>query len=137
MRRTRPKLRDFDILSLIGRGGFGEVYLCRRQDTNQTLVIKKVRKQTLIERGMVESIRNERQVLKDTRSEWLVRLLYSFQDRDHLYLGMEVRRRLASGLCSSDVDAVGRRSTCRAAISSRCSRTSSSAKPRRGSTAPK
>ena len=29
MRRVRPKLRDFEMLALIGRGGFGEVYLCR------------------------------------------------------------------------------------------------------------
>jgi cell cycle protein kinase DBF2 len=62
LRRARPKLRDFDILALIGRGGFGEVYLCRRQDTKQTLVIKKVRKQTLLDKGMVDSIRVERQV---------------------------------------------------------------------------
>ena len=48
-----------------------------------------MKKATLIERNMVESIRVERQVLKDTKSEWLVRLLYSFQDKDHLYLGME------------------------------------------------
>jgi serine/threonine protein kinase len=89
MRRVRPKLRDFEMLALIGRGGFGEVYLCRQRDTHQVLVIKKVSKATLIERNMVESIRVERQVLKDTKSEWLVRLLYSFQDKHHLYLGME------------------------------------------------
>lgn len=89
MRRVRPKLRDFEMLALIGRGGFGEVYLCRQTDTHQVLVIKKVKKATLIERNMVESIRVERQVLKDTKSEWLVRLLYSFQDKNHLYLGME------------------------------------------------
>lgn len=89
LRRVRPRLRDFEMLALIGRGGFGEVYLCRKTDTHQVLVIKKVSKATLIERNMVESIRVERQVLKDTKSEWLVRLLYSWQDKSNLYLGME------------------------------------------------
>jgi serine/threonine protein kinase len=35
---------DFQLLSLIGRGGYGEVYLCRKLDTKEILVLKRMKK---------------------------------------------------------------------------------------------
>lgn len=37
-------LLDFQLLSLIGRGGYGEVYLCRKLDTKEILVLKRMKK---------------------------------------------------------------------------------------------
>ena len=39
-------IADFQLLSLIGRGGYGEVYLCRKIDTKEILVLKRMKKAT-------------------------------------------------------------------------------------------
>ena len=46
-------------------------------------------KKLLLKLGEVQHILTERDVLSAAKSEWLVRLLYAFQDTDHVYLAME------------------------------------------------
>lgn len=36
----------------------------------------------------VSHVLTERDILTATRSEWLVRLLYAFQDKEHVFLAM-------------------------------------------------
>lgn len=45
-RRLRKKItvRDFDMLSIIGRGAFGEVRICRFRETGEVVAMKKMRK---------------------------------------------------------------------------------------------
>jgi serine/threonine protein kinase len=88
-RRQLPKLKDFRILSKIGEGAFGQVYLCTRNDSEETMVMKKIKKSLLKERNMVDSVKTEREVLKDTKSPWMVQLLYSFQDKENVFMCME------------------------------------------------
>ncbi len=35
---------DFMLLAILGKGGFGEVYLCRKRDTGEVLALKKMPK---------------------------------------------------------------------------------------------
>jgi serine/threonine kinase 38 len=37
-------MRDFDLLSIIGRGAFGEVRICRYRETGEVVAMKKMRK---------------------------------------------------------------------------------------------
>eukprot|EP01119_Soliformovum_irregulare_P012602 TRINITY_DN3280_c0_g1_i3.p1 TRINITY_DN3280_c0_g1~~TRINITY_DN3280_c0_g1_i3.p1 ORF type:complete len:868 (+),score=278.65 TRINITY_DN3280_c0_g1_i3:47-2650(+) len=101
LRRRRKKItfEDFEILEMIGKGGFGKVYLTRERSTGEIMALKKIKKQIILERNKVESIRTERDVLKlshkqntvpgESASPWLVKLIFSFQDPEHLYLAME------------------------------------------------
>ena len=43
------KLEDFDIISVLGKGTFGKVYLTKLQDTESFYAIKAIRKDVLIE----------------------------------------------------------------------------------------
>lgn len=45
-RRLRKKItvRDFDLLSIIGRGAFGEVRICRFRESGEVVAMKKMRK---------------------------------------------------------------------------------------------
>lgn len=53
----------------------------------------------MLRKGQEGHVRAERDVLKSAAlvsnpggAEWIVRLFYSFQDRDHLYLVCQIRR---------------------------------------------
>ncbi|KAJ2890477.1 serine/threonine-protein kinase dbf2, partial [Coemansia aciculifera] len=88
-RRTRTREHEFDVLAQIGQGGFGQVFLARKRDTGEVCALKKMDKQLLVRLNEVQHILTERDILRTSKSEWLVRLLYSFQDARHLYLAME------------------------------------------------
>jgi cell cycle protein kinase DBF2 len=49
LRRRRAKLRveQFHIIAQVGQGGYGEVYLARKQETGEVCALKKMRKRTL------------------------------------------------------------------------------------------
>ncbi|KAJ2376350.1 serine/threonine-protein kinase dbf2 [Coemansia sp. RSA 2607] len=88
-RRNRTREHEFSILAQIGQGGFGQVFLARKRDTGEVCALKKMEKQLLIRLNEVQHILTERDILRTSRSPWLVKLLYSFQDPRHLYLAME------------------------------------------------
>ncbi|KAF9575472.1 hypothetical protein EC968_003077 [Mortierella alpina] len=80
---------QFQILTQVGQGGFGEVFLARKTDTGELCALKRMSKKRLHLQDEVHHIMTERDVLTATRSEWHVGLLYSFQDPEFVYLAME------------------------------------------------
>ncbi|RVW40554.1 Serine/threonine-protein kinase 38-like [Vitis vinifera] len=91
MRLQRHKIRidDFEQLTIIGKGAFGEVRLCRGKSTGEIFAMKKLKKSEMLSRGQVEHVRSERNLLAEVDSRCIVKLFYSFQDSDFLYLIME------------------------------------------------
>jgi cell cycle protein kinase DBF2 len=87
-RRCRTNTSQFQLLAQIGQGGYGQVFLARKKDTKEVCALKKMNKKLLQKMNEIQHILNERDVLTQARSEWLVKLLYSFQDFDHVYLAM-------------------------------------------------
>ncbi|KAK4688999.1 cell cycle protein kinase DBF2, partial [Tremellales sp. Uapishka_1] len=88
-RRTKLRVDQFRIISQVGQGGYGSVYLARKADTGEVCALKKMRKGTLAKMDEVKHVLVERDILCSTKTPWLVRLLYAFQDREHVYLAME------------------------------------------------
>lgn len=86
-KKMSPK--DFDTLTIIGRGAFGEVRVCRKKDTGQVFAMKIMKKTEMVKKNQVAHIRAERDVLALADNPWVVRLQYSFQDDKNLYLVME------------------------------------------------
>ena len=101
-------MEQFHIIAQVGQGGYGEVYLARKQETGEVCALKKMRKRTLFkmdevrpllpssaisllwrEVSQVRHVLVERDILTATKTPWLVRLLYAFQDAEHVYLAME------------------------------------------------
>lgn len=46
-RRTKVKVDQFHIIAQVGQGGYGEVFLARKQETGEVCALKKMRKRTL------------------------------------------------------------------------------------------
>ncbi|PWN25682.1 kinase-like protein [Jaminaea rosea] len=88
-RRTKLRVAQFHIITQVGQGGYGEVFLARKRETGQICALKKLRKRVLVKMDEVRHVLIERDILTATRTPWLVRLLYAFQDTEHVYLAME------------------------------------------------
>ncbi|XP_051143592.1 uncharacterized protein LOC127260008 [Andrographis paniculata] len=91
MRLQRHKMSadDFELLTIIGKGAFGEVRICRDKTTGQVYAMKKLRKSEMLRRGQVEHVKAERNLLAEVDSNCIVKLYCSFQDEEYLYLIME------------------------------------------------
>ncbi|KDQ21430.1 hypothetical protein BOTBODRAFT_25873 [Botryobasidium botryosum FD-172 SS1] len=99
LREKRVKVRPegFTKLKVIGHGAFGVVYLVRERSTGQLYAMKQLRKTDMLRKGQEGHVRAERDVLKSAAlvpahvggADWIVKLHYSFQDSDHLYLVLE------------------------------------------------
>lgn len=87
-RRTRLRQGDFQILTQVGQGGYGQVYLAQKKDTREVCALKVMSKKLLFKLDEVRHILTERDILTTAKSEWLVRLLYAFQDDKSIYLAM-------------------------------------------------
>ncbi|BGP57155.1 hypothetical protein JCM8202_005408 [Rhodotorula sphaerocarpa] len=88
-RRTKLRLEMFHIVTQVGQGGYGEVYLARHKETQQVVALKKMKKRTLAKMDEIRHVLTERDILASTSSPWLVRLLYAFQDAEHVFLAMD------------------------------------------------
>ncbi|KAJ8088702.1 serine/threonine-protein kinase dbf2 [Marasmius tenuissimus] len=88
-RRTKLRVDQFHIIAQVGQGGYGEVFLARKQETGEVCALKKMKKRTLHKMDEIRHVLIERDILTATKTPWLVRLLYAFQDAEHVYLAME------------------------------------------------
>ena len=90
MRQGRKKMtiREFEPLTIIGRGAFGEVRVCRQKSTGDIVAIKKMRKEDMLNKNQLMHVRTEREIMTSS-NEWIVNLRYSFQDEYYLYLVMD------------------------------------------------
>jgi len=71
-------VNDFEPLSIIGRGAFGEVRICRIKETREVVALKKMKKSEMIKKNQITHVKAERDVLSKAKSNWVVELKYSF-----------------------------------------------------------
>ncbi|KAI3382681.1 hypothetical protein SNEBB_003904 [Seison nebaliae] len=88
-RRLKLKVQDFRPIRTIGKGAFGEVRLVQKKDSGHIYALKILRKHDMLERKQIAHVRAEREILGLTESAWVVKMFYSFQDLNNLYLVME------------------------------------------------
>lgn len=91
LRKLREKytIYDYEHISIIGKGAFGEVHLCKDKRTNEAVAIKKMKKELLLKKNQLNHIKDEQYFLSKICSPWIVNLKSSFQEGDFLYLVME------------------------------------------------
>ncbi|XP_038694210.1 serine/threonine-protein kinase tricornered-like isoform X2 [Tripterygium wilfordii] len=89
LQRHKMGVDDFELLTMIGKGAFGEVRVCREKTTDHVYAMKKLKKSEMLRRGQVEHVKAERNLLAEVDSNCIVKLYCSFQDDEFLYLIME------------------------------------------------
>ncbi|KAE8679642.1 Detected protein of confused Function [Hibiscus syriacus] len=89
LQRHKMGVDDFELLTIIGKGAFGEVRICREKTSGQVYAMKKLTKSEMLRRGQVEHVKAERNLLAEVDSNCIVKLYFSFQDDEFLYLIME------------------------------------------------
>ncbi|XP_053148156.1 serine/threonine-protein kinase LATS1 isoform X2 [Hemicordylus capensis] len=89
LKRAKMDKSMFVKIKTLGIGAFGEVCLARKVDTNALYATKTLRKKDVLLRNQVAHVKAERDILAEADNEWVVRLYYSFQDKDNLYFVMD------------------------------------------------
>ncbi|KAI9220344.1 kinase-like domain-containing protein [Blastocladiella britannica] len=89
--RTRqiPRLEDFDILRPISKGAFGKVYLAKKRTTGDTFAAKVVDINDMRRKNLMNQVLAERNAMALARSDFVVRLFYTFRSAEHFVLVME------------------------------------------------
>jgi len=90
-KRAKMDKSQFKTIKTIGLGAFGEVTLVRKHDPQQQQLyaMKTLKKVEVLKRNQVAHVKAERDILAEADNEWVVKLYYSFQDRDNLYFVMD------------------------------------------------
>ncbi|KAL7410296.1 kinase-like domain-containing protein [Mrakia frigida] len=94
-RRKKVGVKEFVRLKVIGHGAFGVVSLVKEKETGSLYAMKQLRKNDMILKGQEGHVRSERDLLAaaasggNSEANWIVKLHYSFQDADNLYLVLD------------------------------------------------
>lgn len=81
-------LESFKIITVLGKGTFGKVYLTELNEDGTLYAIKAIRKDVLIETEQVESTKLERDILLECDHPFLCGMDYVFQNDLRLYFVM-------------------------------------------------
>eukprot|EP01016_Furgasonia_blochmanni_P055827 TRINITY_DN9404_c0_g1_i7.p1 TRINITY_DN9404_c0_g1~~TRINITY_DN9404_c0_g1_i7.p1 ORF type:complete len:557 (-),score=52.58 TRINITY_DN9404_c0_g1_i7:651-2321(-) len=87
---NKVTLTDFQIITVLGRGSYGEVMMVRKVDTGQQFAMKIIDKNFLSKEKKQYQVYVEREVLTKLRHPNVIKLYYSFQDRHKLYFVVEL-----------------------------------------------
>lgn len=91
--RSRMSRHDFQDHGLLGAGFIGEVRLVsKKSDLSGQIDIyamKIIKKSQVLQQNHMAHVMAERDILAEANNEWVVKLFYSFQDRENLYFIME------------------------------------------------
>ena len=85
----RMQHKDFEVVKVIGRGAFGEVQLVRHRSTRKVYALKLLSKYEMIKRSDSAFFWEEREIMANANSKWIVQLHYAFQDAKYLYMVMD------------------------------------------------
>lgn len=84
------RLNDLCIIATLGVGGFGRVELVQvKNDNTKTYALKQLKKHHIVETRQQEHIMNEKKIMSEATSEFVVRLYRTFKDTKYLYMLME------------------------------------------------
>ena len=83
---------DFTFQYPLGRGGFGKVWVVTFNSNNQPYAMKEMLKLRIVSKQSVNSVLNEQKLLSVLRHPFLVNMKSAFQDRENLFLVMDLMK---------------------------------------------
>lgn len=79
---------NYQVGKALGKGAFGEVFLCKHYDTNEQRAVKWVKKELLNETSHAQIV-NEMNILRSLDHPNIVRVFEYFDDAQYIYIVME------------------------------------------------
>ena len=89
MKTSTVNVEDFIVEKLLGKGGFGSVYLVRQKVTNDYFAMKSIKFPTKLNVKFIEDLQNEISILKLIKGKFLAKAYFSFIENDCLFIVME------------------------------------------------
>lgn len=86
---TAIKLDDFKIKRVLDKGSFGKVFLVVNVKDNKTYAMKRINKDILIEKSQIMNTLTEKQILMQSKSDFIINMQYVFQNELRLYFFMD------------------------------------------------
>jgi serine/threonine protein kinase len=86
---AKPSLEDFEFLKPISKGAFGQVFLAKHKRTSDLFAIKVLKKNNIMRRKSMKRVNDEHKILQCANNPFIVKLFYSFQSDENLFLVME------------------------------------------------
>ncbi|OAF68930.1 hypothetical protein A3Q56_03303 [Intoshia linei] len=112
----RVSINDFSMIKLLGRGGYGRVFLTKKisgYDQNTYYAMKILKKVDVVKSKIdTAHTKSERQIMAKIKHPFLVDLIYAFQTGYKLYLimeyvpGGEIYTQLETNVCIPEEDTV-------------------------------
>ncbi|XP_041437155.1 serine/threonine-protein kinase N1-like [Xenopus laevis] len=90
--RSPTSLENFNLGQVLGEGGFGRVFLAQNKNTKQLCAIKALEKAQILEKGNLNSVFKEKEILQrisHAAHPFLITLHGTFQTDSHLFYAME------------------------------------------------
>lgn len=87
---SAPKLKDIKTIRLLGQGTFGRVKLVIHRTSGDVYTLKCMSKAQIVEQQQEENVVNERNLLFECASTFVLTLYATYQSVDELYLLMEL-----------------------------------------------
>jgi len=81
---------DLEKIRTLGSGSYGTVDLVRNKITGETCALKRIRKATVVAKKQQRFVKNERDLLAQCDSPFIVNLVRTFNMGDSIYMLMEV-----------------------------------------------
>ena len=104
-RAAPSSIKDFDMIKPISKGAFGAVFLSKKKTTGDYYAIKVLKKADMIAKNQITNVKAERMIMmRQAESPFVVKLFWTFQSRDNLYLVMEY---LNGGDCAALIKSLG------------------------------
>jgi len=75
---------------VLGEGAFARVFAARMKSDGKDYAIKVMEKKFIMKEGKAKEVQMERRVLSDVDHPNVVRLYFSFHDKDHLYMVLDL-----------------------------------------------
>ena len=88
--RKKISINDFEIIKPIGKGGFGEVNICRNKENKKIYAMKRMTfEQLKYKNGLLNFLAEEDILSINNDNVWMTQLRFSFIDNQYLYLIMD------------------------------------------------
>jgi protein kinase A len=87
--KTKYNVQDFVIDRTLGTGSFGRVHLVKLKATSKYYALKALKKNDVIKMKQVEHTTNEKNILEQVNFPFVINMLGTFQDANHLFIVME------------------------------------------------